>query len=103
MMFYHSSFNYNNIIYIFLWGKSPGGNILDPPNICGCIALASVSTAHLIQDCVLGICTSSAALSLLVQAVVHCSPLSKVIWWSHSPALRQCRHAFFSGWSNNLE
>src|SRR6218665_4150133 len=38
------------------------------------------------------ICASSATLSLLVQAVVHCGPLSKVIWRSHSPALRQCRH-----------
>src|SRR6218665_87644 len=42
------------------------------------------------------ICASSAALSLLVQAVVHCCSLSKVIWWSHSPALRQLQTSSFS-------
>src|SRR6218665_2648867 len=36
------------------------------------------------------ICARSAALSLHVQAVVHVGPLLTVIWWSHSPALRQC-------------
>jgi len=34
-------------------------------------------------------------LSFLVQAVVHCGPLYAVIWWSHSPALRQCRPVLF--------
>jgi len=78
------------------------------PIYSGCIALASISTAHIVHDhvlewcgsaCLAGrplICASSAALSLLVQAVVHCGLLSKVIWWSHSPV-------FFSGWFNNLE
>ena len=32
---------------------------------------------------------------LLVQAVVHCGPLFMVIWWFHSPALRQCRPVLF--------
>ena len=35
----------------------------------------------------------------LVQAVVHCGPLSAAIWWSHLPA-----DPFFScGWCYNLE
>ena len=37
----------------------------------------------------------SAALSPHVQAVVHSGPLLTVIWWSHSPALRQCRPVHF--------
>src|SRR6218665_2863122 len=41
------------------------------------------------------ICASSAALSPHVQAVVHPGPLPTVIWWSHSPALRQCRPVHF--------
>src|SRR6218665_3828118 len=41
------------------------------------------------------ICASSAALSSHVQAVVHSLPLLTVIWWSHSPALRQCRPFHF--------
>src|SRR6218665_3731017 len=38
---------------------------------------------------------SSAALSPHVQVVVHSGPLLMVIWWSHSPALRQCRLIHF--------
>src|SRR6218665_174017 len=34
------------------------------------------------------ICASSAFHSLLVLVVVHCGPLSTVIWLSHSPAVR---------------
>src|SRR6218665_53201 len=45
----------------------------------------------------LPICTSSAALYLHMLAVVHCSPLFTVIWWSHSPALRECRLVPFQG------
>ena len=41
------------------------------------------------------ICASSAVLSPHVQAVVHSGPLLTVIWWSHSPALRQCRPVHF--------
>src|SRR6218665_3433367 len=42
------------------------------------------------------ICASSAALSSHVQAVVvRSGPLLTVIWWSHSPALRQCRPVYF--------
>ena len=40
---------------------------------------------------------------LILNAVAHCGPLSTVIWWSHSPILRQCRPVLFCGWSNNLE
>src|SRR6218665_2938229 len=41
------------------------------------------------------ICASSAALSLHLQAVVHSGPLLTVTWWSHLPALRQCRPVHF--------
>ena len=41
--------------------------------------------------------------SLLVQAVVHCGPLFTVIWWSHSPARRQCRPVLFCCLANNLK
>src|SRR6218665_1776004 len=41
------------------------------------------------------ICASSAVLSPHVQAVVHSGPLLTVIWWSHSPALRQCKPVHF--------
>src|SRR6218665_1477648 len=41
------------------------------------------------------ICASSAVLSPHVQVVVHSGPLLTVIWWSHSPALRQCRPVHF--------
>src|SRR6218665_3418316 len=41
------------------------------------------------------ICAISASLSPHVQAVVHPGPLPTVIWWSHSPALRQCRPVHF--------
>src|SRR6218665_2384044 len=39
-------------------------------------------------------CASSAALSPHVQVVVHSGLLLTVIWWSHSPALRQCTRSF---------
>jgi len=38
---------------------------------------------------------SSAVHPLLVHAVVHCGPLSTVIWLSHLPALLQCRPVLF--------
>src|SRR6218665_1967684 len=41
------------------------------------------------------ICASSAALSPHLQAVVHSGPLLTVTWWSHLPALRQCRPVHF--------
>src|SRR6218665_3332386 len=41
------------------------------------------------------ICASSAALFPHGQAVIHFGPLLTVIWWSHSPALRQCRPVHF--------
>src|SRR6218665_402902 len=37
----------------------------------------------------------NAALSPHVQAVVHSPPLLTVIWWCHSPGLRQCRPVHF--------
>src|SRR6218665_3582585 len=49
------------------------------------------------------ICASSSALSRHVQAVVHSGPLLTVIWWSHSPALRQCRPVHFLWLTQNLE
>src|SRR6218665_2370075 len=49
------------------------------------------------------ICASFASLFLLVQAVVHCGPLSMVIWWSHLSAADNADPFFFCGWSNNLE
>jgi len=86
------------------------------PIYATCIALASIPTTHLLQDrqsrpscggaCLAGrppTCASSATLSLLVQAIVHCRPLSMVIWLSHLPALLQCRPIPFSGWSSNVE
>src|SRR6218665_3870468 len=36
------------------------------------------------------ICASSAALYPHVQAILHSDPLLTVIWWFHSPPLRQC-------------
>ena len=74
------------------------------PNICG-TSFHSHSASHTGLcpwcggACLAGrppICTSSATLSpLLVQAVVHCDPMFTIIWWSHSPALRQCRPVLF--------
>src|SRR6218665_1154636 len=52
------------------------------------------------------ICMSFVALSLLVQAAVHCNPYFTEFWLAHSPAMQQCRLAepfLFCGWSNNLE
>ena len=46
---------------------------------------------------------SSAVLSPHVQAVVHSGPLLTVIWWSYSPALRQCRPVQFLWLVKHLE
>src|SRR6218665_2877329 len=73
------------------------------PLYAECVALASIPTTHLLQDCVLGVAVlvrlcallSSPALPSSLLMCRHSGPLLTVIWWSHSPALRQCKPVHF--------
>ena len=85
------------------------GSLTTYPNICGmyCTGFHSHSASHTglrpwrSGACLAGrppICPSSAELSLLMQAVVHCGPVSKVIWWPHSPALSVNQSVWLIDW-----
>src|SRR6218665_3050628 len=78
------------------------GSFTTYPTICGMCCTGFHSHSASLTElrpwcggaCLAGrppICVSSAALSPHAQVVVHSGPLLTVTWWSHFPALRQCR------------
>src|SRR6218665_2465575 len=106
MVFPCSSVIIIDIIRLMLDLLAASGSLTTYPTICGtCCTGFHSHNASLTGSrpwcggaCQAGrphICARSAVLSPHVQAVVHSGPLLTVIWWSHSPALRQCKPVHF--------